>query len=94
METSASYEARYAPLPYPTNQVDCPAQKHLKQVTNKAASGDLKAVGLLAGLVRSAEERAISTPDANSEVDEADEMVMLGILKRLESKTDGGNEDI
>ena len=66
----------------------------IKQVTNKAASGDLKAVGLLAGLVRSAEERAISTPDASSEVDEADEAVILGILKRLESKTNGGNEDI
>jgi hypothetical protein len=23
METSASFEARYAPLPYPTNQVPC-----------------------------------------------------------------------
>jgi hypothetical protein len=25
METSASFEARYAPLPYPTNQVPKPA---------------------------------------------------------------------
>jgi Family of unknown function (DUF5681) len=65
----------------------------IKQVTNKAASGDLKAVGLLAGLVRSAEERTISTPDPSSEIDEADETVVLGILKRLESNTNGGHKD-
>jgi hypothetical protein len=65
----------------------------IKQVINKAASGDLKAVGLLAGLVRSAEERAISTPNPSPEVDEADDLVIVGILKRLESKTNGGNAD-
>lgn len=61
----------------------------IKQLTNKAASGELKAVQLLAGLVRSAEERAIQTDIPNSSLDEVDQRVVLGILKRLET-TDNG----
>ena len=33
----------------------------IQQLTNKAASGELKALQLLAGLVRSAEERTVQT---------------------------------
>jgi len=54
------------------------------QVTNKAASGDLKAVALLAGLVRSAEERAVEGVDSAPLLREEDEKVVIGILKRLE----------
>src|SRR5271156_2377726 len=57
----------------------------LQQLTNKAASGDLKAVHLLAGLVRSAEERTVQAVNPTDALDEADEKVMLGILKRMES---------
>src|SRR5271156_5754834 len=64
----------------------------IQQLTNKAASGDLKALQLLAGLVRSAEERSTSTTTPTAEVGEADEMVILGILNRLEA-TNGGKED-
>ena len=57
----------------------------IKQLTNKAASGELKALQLLAALVRSAEERAIKETTPNSTVDEFDEKVVLGILNRLEA---------
>jgi hypothetical protein len=65
----------------------------IQQVTNKAASGDLKALQLLAGLVRSAEEHSISTTTSTVEVGEADEMVILEILKRLESTKKGDKEN-
>jgi len=65
----------------------------IKQLTNKAASGELKALQLLAVLVRSAEERAIQTAAPTSSLDEVDEKVLFGILKRLESKANGGDTD-
>jgi hypothetical protein len=65
----------------------------IQQLTNKAASGDLKALHLLGGLVRSAEERSISTTTPNAEVGEADEMVIFEILKRLESTNKGDKAD-
>jgi hypothetical protein len=66
----------------------------ITQLINKSASGDLKAVALLTGLVRSAEERASQTVALNSDLDEVDEKVVLGILKRLESTNRGGQEDV
>jgi hypothetical protein len=65
----------------------------IKQLTNKAASGELKALQLLAGLVRSAEERAIQAATPSSSLDELDEKVVLGILKRLETTNKGDKED-
>jgi hypothetical protein len=62
----------------------------IKQLTNKAASGDLKALQLLAALVRSAEERGTQAASPNSVLDEADEKVVLGILNRLEVTSKGG----
>jgi len=56
----------------------------IKQLTNKAASGELKALQLLAALVRSAEDHAIKETTANSTVDEFDEKVVVWILNRLE----------
>jgi hypothetical protein len=68
----------------------------IQQLTNKAASGELKALQLLAGLVRSAEERTAQTVIPTATLDEADEKVMLGILKRMEStqkeSQENGNE--
>lgn len=65
-----------------------------KQLLNKAASGDLRAFQLLAALLRSAEERNAPPPAQNPALDEADEKVFLGILRRLEtaSKGDERNE--
>jgi hypothetical protein len=65
----------------------------IKQLTNKAASGELKALQLLAALVRSAEERATKTAAPSSTLDEADEKVYLGILKRLETTSKSGQGD-
>jgi hypothetical protein len=66
----------------------------LKQLIDKATSGELKALQLLSALVRSAEEREIQEPVANSALDEVDEKVVLGIMKRFESnrKEDQVNE--
>ena len=66
----------------------------VKQLMNKAASGDLKALQLLAGLVRSAEERALQVPTAASDFDESDEKVVLGILQRLETTGQGEQENV
>jgi len=65
----------------------------IKQLTNKAASGELKALQLLAALVRSAEERGIQAAVPNSALDEVDEKVVLGILNRLEATSRGDKED-
>jgi hypothetical protein len=65
----------------------------IKQVTNKAALGELKALQLLAALVRSAEERGTQAAGPNSVLAEADEKVVLGILNRLEVTSKGDQED-
>jgi hypothetical protein len=66
----------------------------LKQLSDKAASGELRAVHLLTALVRSAEEREVQTPVPNPELDEVDQKVVLGIMKRFEAtkKEDQVNE--
>ena len=65
----------------------------LKQLTNKAASGEMKALQLLAALVRSAEERSVQTDVPDSALEEVDEKVVHGILKRLETTDKGGQDD-
>lgn len=65
----------------------------ITQLVNKAASGELKALQLLAALVRSAEERGTQAAGPNSVLDEDDEKVVLGILNRLEVTSKGGQED-
>jgi Family of unknown function (DUF5681) len=65
----------------------------IKQLTNKAASGELKALQLLAALVRSAEERGIKAALPNSAFEEVDEKVVLGILNRLAAASKGDQED-
>jgi Family of unknown function (DUF5681) len=67
----------------------------IKQLSNKAASGELKALQLLATLVRSAEDREVQAPISKPVLEEADEKVLLGIVKRLEAagKRDQGDSD-
>jgi hypothetical protein len=55
----------------------------VKQLTNKAASGDLGAVRLLLDWARSVEQHAENTMPADSTLGETDQHVMQGILKRL-----------
>jgi Family of unknown function (DUF5681) len=61
----------------------------LNQLIDKATSGELKAFQLLSPLVRSAEEREIQEPVANSALDEIDEKVVRGIMKRFEASRKG-----
>jgi len=49
----------------------------ITQVTNKAASGDLKALHVLAGLVRTAEESTREEATVDADLDEYDEKVVL-----------------
>jgi hypothetical protein len=65
----------------------------VKQLTNKAASGELKALQLLAALVRSAEERGNPGAAPNPGPDEYDEKVILSILNRMETINKGDEED-
>jgi hypothetical protein len=64
----------------------------ITQLTNKAASGELKALQILTAMVRSAEERGIKAALPSSSLDEVDEKVVLGILKRLEAISKGDQE--
>lgn len=55
----------------------------LKQLTNKAAAGDLGAVKQLFGLVRSAEERLPEPADGPADISEADQKLMQRLLLKL-----------
>ncbi len=70
-------------------------QAAFKQVTKKAAAGNLKALQLWISQVRSAEERASNSALPNSVNDEMDQRVVFGILKRIEAtdKEDKKNAD-
>ena len=68
-------------------------QAAVRQLVNKAACGEMKAVQLLTALVRLAEERSVQTDVPNSVFDEADEKVVAGILQRLEATNKGGQDD-
>jgi len=65
----------------------------VKQLIDKATSGELKALQLLSALVRSAEEREIQEPVANSAFDEVDQKVIRGIMKRFEANRKTGQID-
>ena len=68
-------------------------QAALKQLVNKAASGDLRALRHLANLVASAEERAAQSPLAASALSESDQKVVQGILERFGKGNIGGDDD-
>lgn len=57
----------------------------ITQLTNKAASGDLKAFQLLTSLKRSIDEGATNDAVPTSVTHEVDERLVLGILKRIEA---------
>jgi hypothetical protein len=65
----------------------------VKQLVNKAASGDLRALRHLADLVVSAEERAAQAPVADAAISEDDQKVVQGILERFGNGNVGGEED-
>ena len=60
-----------------------------KQLVNKAAGGDLRAIGQLRDLAREAEDKqSAAATQRGSAVDELDQEVMFGILQRFQQHTD------
>ena len=57
----------------------------MKQVVNKAASGDLKAFQQMSGLKQTAEEQTLESTTPNEALAEVDQKVMQNILKRYGS---------
>jgi hypothetical protein len=64
----------------------------VKQLVNKAASGDPKATNLVLQLVQ-AIERSDTTPAQTEVLEEADRQVMQGVLARVRRATNGGSDD-
>jgi hypothetical protein len=64
----------------------------VKQMVNKAASGDLVALRQLLALVISAEERANTASTPASELSEVDRLVMQSVIRRFESNPKGGSD--
>jgi Family of unknown function (DUF5681) len=65
----------------------------VKQLVNKAATGDLVALRQLAALARSTEDQQ-STPE-NKQLADEDQKVLAGVLKRIENskgESDGDHE--
>jgi hypothetical protein len=63
----------------------------VKQLVNKAASGDLRALQQLAGLVRSADEGSNESPTTvATTMAEVDQKVLLGVFGRLDLSGGGG----
>jgi hypothetical protein len=56
----------------------------LKQLTNKAAGGDLRSIVQLVGLAREAEEKENMAAPQKSVIGEIDRKVMQGILNRFQ----------
>ena len=65
----------------------------VKQLVNKAASGDLVAMRQLSSLASSAEMEP-ATDQNGSTLEEADRKVMNRLLKRLQESNIGGQDDI
>ena len=64
----------------------------VKQLVNKAASGDLRALTQLIGITLSAEQRAAEELVPNEVLNELDQKVMLKILKRYEQDSREGDD--
>jgi hypothetical protein len=60
-----------------------------KQLVNKAASGDLRALHYLTALVRSADERSPEASTPTSVIAEVDQKVLQGIFSRFEQNGNG-----
>ena len=60
----------------------------IKQFVNKAASGDLRALQLLVTLSREAETRERQSQPNSLTLNESDQKVMEGIMKRFQTITD------
>jgi hypothetical protein len=64
-----------------------------RKLTNKAITGDLRAVQLLATLARSAEEREVPEAASDRSLDETEDKVFSEILKRIEAARKGETDE-
>jgi uncharacterized protein DUF5681 len=64
----------------------------VKQLVNKAASGDLRALTQLIGIKLSAEQRAAEEMVPNEVLNDLDEKVMMRILRRYEQSAKEGDD--
>jgi Family of unknown function (DUF5681) len=64
----------------------------IKQLVNKAASGDLRALQQLAALVRSGEERSAEATPPTATMTEVDQKVLEGILRRFGATRQGAED--
>jgi Family of unknown function (DUF5681) len=64
----------------------------LKQLVNKAASGDLRALQQLTALARSAEDRSPEATAPTAAMAEADQKVMQGVLSRFGANFKGAGD--
>jgi hypothetical protein len=66
----------------------------VKQLANKAATGDVRSIQQLLGLTQEVHERTEASARAEkSTFTEADEKVMESLLSRLKDQTKGGNDE-
>ena len=65
----------------------------MKQLTNKAATGDMRAVNQVISTTLSVERTISEEPAANEGLNKLDEKTMLSILKRYEKDASNENEE-
>ncbi len=64
----------------------------IKQLVNKAAAGDLRALQQLAALARAGEERASEAGTPNATMADVDQKVMQGVLRRYGATLQGAED--
>ena len=65
----------------------------IKQLVNKAAGGDLRALQQLVALARTGEERSVEATASAAAMTEIDQKVMQGILRRHGVSLEGDEDD-
>ena len=65
----------------------------VKQLVNKSAAGELRALQQLASLARGGEERVSEVSSAKTAMTDVDRKVMEGVLRRFGAKLEGGEDD-
>lgn len=63
----------------------------LKQIANKAASGDANTLRLLITIVQLMEQRSTDLPTPVDRLDEGDQKLVMGLLARLKLDENGGS---
>jgi hypothetical protein len=65
----------------------------MKQLVNKAASGDLRALCFLVGITREAEQSASEQAGAKDVLNDLDKKVLMNIIQRYANSTNGVKQD-